>query len=114
MGGCAGIEQAAKNAGHDITVPFTPGRTDASQEQTDVNHFAVLEPSADGFRNYINSQVYRIGRRNADRQSTTANVNSTGNDRLVGGMRVLNTNFDQSQYGVFTKRPGKTYQRLFC
>jgi len=105
LGGCAGVEQAAKNAGHDVAVPFTPGRTDASQEQTDVESFAVLEPAADGFRNYlkaksaVSAEVLLVDR--AQLLTLTAPEMTV----LVGGMRVLNTNFGQSQHGVFTKRP---------
>ncbi len=105
LGGCVGIEKAAKNAGHDVKVPFTPGRADASQEQTDVESFAVLEPIADGFRNYgttrhaITPEVMLIDKA----QLLTLTVPEM--TVLIGGMRVLNTNFDQSQHGVFTKRP---------
>ncbi len=105
LGGCAGIEKAAKDAGHDVSVPFTPGRADASQEQTDAESFAALEPKADGFRNYLKTQ-YTISAEEmlVDRaQLLTLTVPEM--TVLVGGMRVLNTNFDQSQQGVFTKRP---------
>jgi catalase-peroxidase len=105
LGGCAGVEQAAKNAGHDVTVPFTPGRTDASQEQTDVVSFAVLEPAADGFRNYLKTK-YTVSAEEllADRAQLLT-VTAPEMTVLVGGMRVLKTNFGQSQHGVFTKRP---------
>ncbi|MBN8675299.1 MAG: catalase/peroxidase HPI [Chitinophagales bacterium] len=107
LGGCAAIEQAAKNAGITVTVPFTPGRNDASQEQTDVESFAVLEPAADGFRNYFNMK----------RSATTAEEMLVDKAQLltltapeltvlVGGMRVLNTNYNGSAHGVFTKTPG--------
>jgi catalase-peroxidase len=105
LGGCAGVEQAAKNAGHDVTVPFTPGRTDASPEQTDVVSFHVLEPAADGFRNYqkkkyaVSSEEMLVDR--AQLLTLTAPEMTV----LVGGMRVLNANFGQSQHGVFTKQP---------
>jgi catalase-peroxidase len=105
LGGCAGVEQAAKNAGHDVTVPFSPGRTDATQEQTDVPSFAVLEPVADGFRNYqktkyaVSSEELLVDR--AQLLTLTAPEMTV----LVGGLRVLNTNFGQSKHGVFTKRP---------
>lgn len=106
LGGCAAIEQAAKNAGHTISVPFTPGRTDASQEQTDVASFAVLEPIADGFRNYqkktnpvLSAEELLIDK--AQLLTLTAPEMVV----LLGGMRVLNTNFDQSQNGVFTQNP---------
>ncbi|MBB6005509.1 catalase/peroxidase HPI [Arcicella rosea] len=106
LGGCAGIEQAAKNAGYEITVPFTAGRTDASQEQTDVESFAVLEPNADGFRNYTKTK-YTISEEEmlVDKaQLMTLTVPEM--TVLVGGMRVLDTNFDHSQHGVFTKNSG--------
>ena len=105
LGGCAGIEKAATNAGYTVTVPFTPGRSDASQEQTDVESFAALEPAADGFRNYTQARyaakadVFLIDK--AQLLSLTAPELTV----LVGGMRVLNTNFDHSQHGVFTRRP---------
>jgi catalase-peroxidase len=105
LGGCAAVEQAAKNAGHDVTVPFTPGRADASQEQTDVESIAVLEPAADGFRNYLKTK-YAISAENmlVDRAQLLT-LSAPEMTVLVGGMRVLNTNFGQSQHGVFTKRP---------
>ena len=105
LGGCAGIEQAAKNAGQDVTVPFTPGRTDASQEQTDVESFAVLEPAADGFRNYLKSK-YAVGAEELliDRAQLLT-LTAPEMTVLVGGMRVLNANYRQSQHGVFTQRP---------
>ncbi|UFS72190.1 catalase/peroxidase HPI [Geomonas sp. RF6] len=104
LGGCAAVEQAAKNAGSPVTVPFTPGRTDATPEQTDVASFAVLEPAADGFRNYqkkkyaISAEELLVDR--AQQLKLTAPEMTV----LVGGMRVLNANFGQSQHGVFTKR----------
>jgi len=105
LGGCAGVEQAAKNAGHNITVPFTPGRTDASQEQTDVESFAVLEPKADGFRNYLRAK-YSVGAEHllVDRAQLLT-LTAPEMTALVGGMRVLNANFEKSQHGVFTKQP---------
>ena len=105
LGGCAGIEQAANNAGHDVTVPFTPGRTDASQEQTDVESFAVLEPAADGFRNYLKTQYTVSAEEMLVDRAQLLTLTAPEMTVLVGGMRVLNTNFDQSQHGVFTKRP---------
>jgi len=105
LGGCAGVEQAAKNAGHDVTVPFTPGRTDASQEQTDVASFAVLEPAADGFRNYLKTRyAVRAEELLVDRAQLLT-LTAPEMTVLLGGMRVLNANFGQSQHGVFTKRP---------
>jgi len=104
LGGCAGIEQAAKNAGHEVTVPFTPGRADASQEQTDVESFTYLEPVADGFRNYLTRYALRAEDMLVDRAQLLT-LTAPEMTVLVGGMRVLNTNFDRSQHGVFTKRP---------
>ena len=105
LGGCAGVEQAAKNAGHNVTVPFSPGRTDASQEQTDVGSFAVLEPYADGFRNYLkNKYAVKAEELLVDR-ANLLKLTAPEMTVLVGGMRVLNTNFGQSRHGVFTKRP---------
>jgi catalase-peroxidase len=105
LGGCAAIEQAAKNAGHDISVPFTPGRTDATAEQTDAKSFEVLEPIADGFRNYLKhnykvpAEVLLIDR--AQQLTLTAPEMTV----LVGGMRALDTNYAQTRHGVFTSRP---------
>lgn len=103
LGGCAGIEQAAKNAGHAVTVPFTPGRADATQEQTDVASFAVLEPEADGFRNYAKAKYTLSAEEMLIDKAQLLTLTAPEMTALVGGMRVLNTNFDQSQYGVFTK-----------
>ena len=107
LGGCAAVEKAAKNAGRDVKVPFTPGRTDATQEQTDIESFAVLEPIADGFRNYL-SDRYR-GRCAAEHllldRAQLLTLTAPEMTVLVGGMRVLNANFGQSTHGVFTKRP---------
>ncbi|WP_327134915.1 catalase/peroxidase HPI [Streptomyces sp. NBC_01343] len=105
LGGCAAVEQAAKNAGYDITVPFAPGRTDASQEQTDVDSFAVLEPRADGFRNYL-----RQGEKTAPEtllldRANLLNLTAPEMTVLVGGMRALNTGFGRSRHGVLTDRP---------
>jgi catalase-peroxidase len=105
LGGCAGVEQAAKNAGYDITVPFTPGRTDALQEQTDVESFAVLEPVADGFRNYLKTKYAVSAEELLVDRAQLLTLTAPEMAVLVGGMRVLNTNFGQSQNGVFTKRP---------
>ncbi|MFA7462316.1 MAG: catalase/peroxidase HPI [Anaerovoracaceae bacterium] len=113
LGGCAGVEQAAKNAGHDVKVPFTPGRTDASQEQTDAESFAVLEPVADGFRNYIKTR-YSVPAENllVDRAQLLT-LTAPEMTVLIGGMRVLDTNFGQSAQGVFTKRPGTLTNDFF-
>jgi catalase-peroxidase len=105
LGGCAGVEQAAKNAGSDVTVPFTPGRTDASQEQTDVVSFAVLKPAADGFRNYLKTKYAVSAEELLVDRAQLLTLTAPEMTVLVGGMRVLNANFGQSQHGVFTKRP---------
>ena len=105
LAGCAGVEKAAKNAGIDVTVPFTPGRTDASQEQTDVGSFSVLKPSADGFRNYLRSKFSVPAEKLLVDQAQLLNLTAPEMTVLVGGMRVLNTNFGKSKHGVFTDRP---------
>jgi catalase-peroxidase len=105
LGGCAGIERAAKNAGHEIKVPFTPGRADASQEQTDVESFEVLEPAADGFRNYLKAHHTASAEDMLIDKAQLLTLTAPELTVLVGGMRVLNTNFNKSQYGVFTKHP---------
>ena len=105
LAGCAGVEQAAKKAGHDVVVPFKPGRTDASQEQTDVAAFAVLEPVADGFRNYQKKKYAVRPEEFLVDKSQLLTLTAPEMTVLVGGMRVLNANFGQSQHGVFTKRP---------
>jgi catalase-peroxidase len=105
LAGCAGIEQAAKNAGHEVTVPFTPGRMDASQEQTDVESFAVLEPIADGFRNYLKAKYSVSAEALLVDKSQLLTLTAPEMTVLVGGMRVLKTNFGGAQHGVFTKRP---------
>jgi catalase-peroxidase len=105
LAGCAGIEQAAKNAGHDVTVPFTPGRTDASQEQTDVVSFGVLKPAADGFRNYQKTKYAVSAEELLVDRAQLLTLTAPEMTVLVGGMRVLNANFGQSEHGVFTKRP---------
>jgi catalase-peroxidase len=105
LAGCAGVEQAAKNAGHKVTVPFTPGRMDASQKQTDVQSFAVLEPAADGFRNYQKAKyAVRAEELLVDRAQLLT-LTAPEMTVLVGGMRVMRTNFGGSRHGVFTKRP---------
>ncbi len=105
LGGCAGVEQAAKNAGHAVTVPFTPGRTDASQEQTDAASFSVLEPVADGFRNYLKAKYSVTAEELLLDRAQLLTLTAPEMTVLVGGMRVLNANFGQSPHGVFTKRP---------
>jgi len=105
LGGCAGIEYAAKKAGCDVTVPFTPGRTDASQRKTDVQSFAVLEPFADGFRNYLRTKFAVSAEELLVDRAQLLTLTAPEMTVLVGGMRVLNANFGQSQHGVFTRRP---------
>ncbi|MDF1525231.1 MAG: catalase/peroxidase HPI [bacterium] len=105
LGGCAGVEQAAKNAGHDVTVPFTPGRTDASPEQTDVQAFAVLEPAADGFRNYLKARHSVSAEELLVDRAQLLTLTAPEMTVLIGGMRVLNANYGQSPHGVFTMRP---------
>ncbi|MFZ6013161.1 MAG: catalase/peroxidase HPI [Bacteroidota bacterium] len=105
LGGCAAVEKAAKNAGHDVKVPFTPGRADALQEQTDVESFEVLEPAADGFRNYVKSKHTATAEEMLIDKAQLLTLTAPEMTVLVGGMRVLNTNFDKSKHGVFTKRP---------
>jgi catalase-peroxidase len=105
LGGCAGVEQAAKNSGQVVTVPFAPGRTDASQEQTDVEAFAVLEPAADGFRNFQKAKYAITAEDLLVDRAQLLTLTAPEMTVLVGGMRVLNANFAQSQHGVFTKRP---------
>jgi catalase-peroxidase len=105
LAGCAGVEQAAKNAGHDVSVPFTPGRMDASQEQTDAASFAVLEPKADGFRNYQKTRYAVSAEELLVDKAQLLTLTAPEMTVLVGGMRVLNTNFGQTRHGVFTKKP---------
>jgi catalase-peroxidase len=105
LGGCAAVEQAAKNAGHDVQVPFSPGRTDAAQEQTDVESFAVLEPTADGFRNYLADGHKRSAEELLVDRAHMLTLTAPEMTVLVGGMRVLNANVGQSALGVFTERP---------
>jgi catalase-peroxidase len=105
LAGCAGIEKAAQHAGQDVKVPFTPGRADATQEQTDIQSFAVLEPEADGFRNYMKTRYTISAEEMLVDKAQLMTLTAPEMTVLVGGMRVLNANFDQSQNGVFTKRP---------
>jgi catalase-peroxidase len=105
LAGCAGVEKAAKNAGHKVTVPFTPGRRDASQEQTDVESFSVLEPIADGFRNYLKGKYTIPAEALLVDKAQLLTLTAPEMTVLVGGMRVLNTNFGGTRHGVFTKRP---------
>lgn len=105
LGGCAGLEQAARNAGNEITVPFKPGRTDASPEQTDAASFSVLEPKADGFRNYQKAKYSVSAEEMLVDRAQLLTLTAPEMTVLLGGMRVLNTNYGQSQHGVFTKHP---------
>ncbi|MBW6458986.1 MAG: catalase/peroxidase HPI [Bacteroidales bacterium] len=105
LAGCAGVEKAAKDAGHNIKVPFTPGRSDASQEQTDAEAFTVLEPAADGFRNYLKTKYAICSEELLVDKAQLLTLTAPEVTVLVGGMRVLNTNFDHSKHGVFTSRP---------
>lgn len=113
LGGCAAVEQAAKNAGHNITVPFSPGRTDASQEQTDADSFAVLEPAADGFRNYLKTKFSIPTEEMLIDKAQLLTLTAPEMTVLVGGMRVLNANYDHSDLGVFTKKPGTLSNDFF-
>jgi len=105
LAGNAGIEKAAKDGGNAIVVPFTPGRMDAAQEQTDVASFQVLEPAADGFRNYLKTKYKVKAEELLIDKTQLLNLTAPEMTVLIGGMRVLNTNYDQSKYGVFTNRP---------
>jgi catalase-peroxidase len=105
LGGCAAVEEAAKRAGHEVKIPFSPGRTDASQEQTDVHSFAVLEPIADGFRNYFRNGQQRPAEELLVDRAQLLTLSAPEMTVLVGGMRALNSNFGQSKHGVFTNRP---------
>jgi catalase-peroxidase len=113
LGGCAAVEQAAKNAGQDVLVPFSPGRTDASQEQTDVESFAVLEPTADGFRNYLGSGLGKSAEELLVDRASMLTLTAPEMTVLVGGLRVLNANVGQSPLGVFTGRPGTLTNDFF-
>jgi catalase-peroxidase len=113
LGGCAAVEQAAKNAGHDITVPFAPGRTDASQEQTDVDSFAVLELTADGFRNYLQAGEKLSPETLLLERANLLTLTAPEMTVLIGGMRALNTNHGQSADGVFTDRPATLTNDFF-
>ena len=113
LAGCAGIEKAAKDAGHTVTVPFTPGRMDASAEQTDVESFAVLEPIADGFRNYLKGKYTMSAEALLVDKAQLLTLTAPEMTALVGGMRVLNTNVGQTKHGVFTKRPGALTNDFF-
>jgi catalase-peroxidase len=113
LGGCAAVEQAAKQAGHSVLVPFTPGRTDASQEQTDVDAFAVLEPKVDGFRNYLTGEDRRPAEELLVDRAQLLTLTAPEMTVLIGGMRVLGANFGGSDLGVFTDRPGTLTNDFF-
>jgi catalase-peroxidase len=113
LGGCAAIEKAAKDAGHHVSVPFTPGRADATQAQTDVESFAALEPSADGFRNYLGTNNFASGEEMLVDRAQLLTLTAPEMTALVGGMRVLDTNFDHSKHGVFTQRAGTLTNDFF-
>ncbi len=113
LGGCAAVEQAARNAGHDVTVPFAPGRTDAAQEQTDVEAFAVLEPTHDGFRNYLQKGQELPAEHLLVERANLLTLTAPQMTVLVGGMRALNANVGQSRHGVFTDRPGTLTNDFF-
>ncbi len=113
LGGCAGVEQAAKNAGHNIRVPFTPGRTDASQEQTDIKSFTALEPAADGFRNYLKARYSIPAEELLIDRAQLLTLTAPEMTVLLGGMRVMDTNFGLSQHGVFTRQPGTLTNDFF-
>jgi catalase-peroxidase len=113
LGGCAGIEKAAKKAGHNVTVPFSPGRTDAPQEQTDVASFAVIEPKADGFRNYQKAKYAVSAAELLVDKAQLLTLTAPEMTVIIGGMRVLNTNYGQTRHGVFTKRPGSLTNDFF-
>ncbi len=113
LGGCAAVEEAAKSAGHDVDVPFSPGRTDATQDQTDVDSFAVLEPTADGFRNYFGNGHARSAEELLVDRAHMLTLTAPEMTALVGGLRVLNVNIGQSQHGVFTQQPGNLTNDFF-
>ncbi len=113
LGGCAAIEQAAKSAGHDIVVPFTPGRVDATQKQTDVEAFAPMEPSADGFRNYARTRYTISAEEMLVDRAQLLTLTAPEMTVLVGGLRVLGANYGQTQHGVFTDRPGQLTNDFF-
>src|SRR5437764_3004503 len=113
LGGNAAVEEAAKRAGHDVKIPFSPGRTDASQEQTDVHSFAVMEPVADGFRNYVKTgQQLSLEELLLDRAQLLT-LTAPEMTVLIGGMRALNANFGQAKHGVFTTRPETLTNHVF-
>ena len=114
LAGCAGVEQAARAAGHDVVVPFTPGRTDASPEQTDFRSFTVLEPAADGFRNYIGPKARQSAEEMLIDRAQLLTLTAPEMTVLVGGLRVLGANYDGSERGVLTRRPGALTNDFFA
>ncbi len=113
LGGCAAIEKAAKDAGVDVTVPFTPGRMDASQEQTDVDSFAALEPRADGFRNYLSGEQFMAPEEALVDRAQLLTLTAPEMTVLLGGLRVLGANAGGSKHGVFTEKPGTLTNDFF-
>jgi catalase-peroxidase len=113
LGGCAAVEEAAKKAGYDVSVPFSPGRTDASQEQTDVHSFTVMEPKADGFRNYLGTRNGTSPEEMLVDKAQLLKLTAPELTVLIGGMRALNANFGQSKHGVFTNQPGTLTNDFF-
>jgi catalase-peroxidase len=113
LGGCAAVEAAAKQAGHDVKVPFSPGRMDATQEQTDVDSFAVLEPAADGFRNYTRNGLEAAAAELLVDKAQLLTLTAPEMTVLIGGLRALNANVGQSKHGVFTRRPGTLSNDFF-
>ncbi|GAK76015.1 catalase [Nonlabens ulvanivorans] len=113
LGGNAAIEKAAKAAGHDVAVPFNAGRADATQEQTDIESFTYLEPRADGFRNFLGSEQKAAGEDLLIDRANLLSLSVPEMTVLVGGLRAMNTNYDQSNYGVFTDRPGQLTNDYF-
>ncbi|HMD31261.1 MAG TPA: catalase/peroxidase HPI [Candidatus Acidoferrales bacterium] len=113
LGGCAAVEEAAKKAGHTVKISFSPGRTDAGQEQTDVESFSVLEPAADGFRNYLRKGCERAAGELLVDRAQLLKLTAPEMTVLIGGMRALNANFDQSKHGIFTNRPGTLTNDFF-
>jgi catalase-peroxidase len=113
LGGCAAVEQAARNAGQEVNVPFSPGRTDASQEQTDIESFGVLEPVADGFRNYVQAGEKLPPEQRLIDRAFMLNLTAAEMTVLIGGMRALDANYRQAKHGVLTDRPGTLTNDFF-
>ena len=113
LGGCVAVKEAAKKAGYDVKVPFAPGRTDASQDQTDVHSFAVMEPKADGFRNYLRTRNGISPEEQLVDKAQLLKLTAPEMTVLIGGLRALNANYGQTKHGVFTKRPGTLTNDFF-